>query len=92
MLSFLIHKVFSCDFKFSDIFSFAKIYYTDGKSAEEAFRNADNVVLKGSKMTVLYTSFGKAPKKDSTKASPAKRQKVWTLDIPSLLERLENVS
>ncbi|XP_042888982.1 DNA ligase 1-like [Penaeus japonicus] len=56
--------------------SFAKIYYTDGKSAEEAFRNADNVVLKGSKMTVLYTSFGKAPKKDSTKASPAKRQKV----------------
>ncbi|XP_069979567.1 neurofilament medium polypeptide [Penaeus vannamei] len=56
--------------------SFAKITYKDAKSAEEAFRKADNLVISGNKMTVLFTTYPTKDVKKSTAAPPKKRQKV----------------
>ncbi|XP_063602388.1 uncharacterized protein LOC134778482 [Penaeus indicus] len=56
--------------------SFAKITYADAKLAEEAFRKADNLVISGNKMTVLYTTIPTKEVKKSTAAPPKKRQKV----------------
>ncbi|XP_037781580.1 DNA ligase 1-like [Penaeus monodon] len=56
--------------------SFAKITYSDAKLAEEAFRKADNLLISGNKMTVLYTTFHTKEVKKATAAPPKKRLKV----------------